>query len=142
MEEKAPNESVKNITRVLFLFIATSVFLNFFGQNVRAQGKQRVVRMAKIEVDSAQLETYKTSLKEEIETSIQIEPGVITLYAVSEKNAPTHITIFETYADQAAYEAHLKRPHFLKYKAAVKDMIKHLDLVEVNAIILGGAPKH
>jgi hypothetical protein len=41
------------------------------------------VRIAELEIDSGQLEAYKLALKEEIETSIRIEPGVLTLYAQS-----------------------------------------------------------
>ena len=107
---------------------------------MNAQSTELVVRMAKIVVAPEHLDAYKKLLKEEIETSIRIEPGVLTLYAVSENNNDTHITIFETYADTDAYQAHLKRPHFLKYKVAVKDMVTQLDLVEVSKIALGGKP--
>ncbi len=60
---------------------------------------------------------------------MRVEPGVITLYAVSEKDNPTHITILEIYADTAAYKAHLQTPHFIKYKTGTKDMIKSFELV-------------
>jgi 4-carboxymuconolactone decarboxylase len=42
-----------------------------------------MVRIAKIVVDQAQVESYKAALKEEIEASVRLEPGVLTLYAVS-----------------------------------------------------------
>jgi quinol monooxygenase YgiN len=45
-------------------------------------------------------------------------------------------TIFEVYADQAAYEAHLKTPHFLKYKNGTKAMVRSLELMEVGPIAL------
>jgi len=35
--------------------------------------------------------------------------GFYTLYAVEEKDNPSHITIL-------AYKAHLQTPHFIKYK--------------------------
>lgn len=69
----------------------------------------RVVRMAELEIDPVQLEAYKAALKEEIETSIRSEPGVLTLYAVSLKENPAHIRIFETYADMAAYKTHTSK---------------------------------
>ncbi|WDF77201.1 putative quinol monooxygenase [Mucilaginibacter sp. KACC 22773] len=130
---------MKNTLLLSFVVLMTFTFLNIADAN--AQSKEPIVRLAKIDVDPAQLDNYKAFLKEEIETSIRIEPGVITLYAVSEKINPTHITIFETYADNDAYLAHLQRPHFLKYKAAVKDMVKKLELVEVTTIALDGKPK-
>jgi len=96
------------------------------------------VRIAELEIDPTQLEAYKAALREEIETSIRIEPGVLALYAVSLRENPTHIRIFETYADRGAYESHLKTPHFLKYKAATQRMVNALKLIETDPIYLGG----
>ena len=96
-----------------------------------------MVRLAKLVIDSAQLESYKAALKEEIETSIRVEPGVLTLYAVTEKNKPTHITILEIYADTAAYKTHVQTPHFIKYKNGTKDMVKSLELIETNPLVPG-----
>jgi quinol monooxygenase YgiN len=73
-----------------------------------------MVRLAKIVVDSTQLESYKALLKEEIETSVRVEPGVITLYAVSEKNNPTHITILEIYADTGCLQSAFTNAAFYK----------------------------
>ena len=100
-----------------------------------------LVRIAEIEIDPRQLEAYKAALREEIETSIRLEPGVVTLYAVSLKDQPAQIRIFETYADRNAYQSHLKTPHFLRYKSATEHMIKSLKLVETDPIYLGAKPK-
>jgi len=95
-----------------------------------------VVRLAELEIDPAQLDSYKAFLREEIETSIRVEPGVLTLYAVSLQGQPVQIRIFEMYADRAAYEAHLKTPHFLKYKTGTQDMVKSLRLLETDPVML------
>lgn len=102
-----------------------------------AQAKKQIVRLAKLIIDPAQLEPYKAALKESAETAVRVEPGVLTLYAVSEKNNPTHFTILEIYADSAAYRAHLQTPHFLKYKNGTKDMVKSLELVETDPLVPG-----
>jgi quinol monooxygenase YgiN len=114
------------------------VTLSQFGyQAATAQEKVQMVRMARLVIDSVQLDSYKAFLKEEIETSIRVEPGVLTLYAMSEKNKPTHITILEIYADLAAYQAHVQTPHFLKYKNGTKTMVKSLELVETTPLLPG-----
>src|ERR1700729_2919863 len=79
--------------------------------------KPPLVRIAELEVDPAQLTAYRTALQEEIATSIRVEPGVLTLYAVSVKDHPAQIRLFEIYANVAAYEAHLQSRHFKKYKS-------------------------
>lgn len=109
--------------------------LAFSNQNAFSQEKNKMVRLAKLVIDPTQLENYKGLLKDEIEASMRVEPGVKTLYAVSEKDNPTHITILEIYADTVAYKAHLKTPHFIKYKTATKDMVKSLELVETIPLI-------
>ena len=96
-----------------------------------------LVRLSKITVDAAQLDAYNAFLKEEIEASIRLEPGVLTLYATAEKDNPYKMTILEIYADRAAYESHLKTPHFQKYKQGTLSMVKELELVDVKPLIPG-----
>ena len=110
------------------------------GSRAIAQERKPMVRMAKIVVDSAQLEDYKAALKENMEASIRVEPGVLKLFAVYDKEHPTHVTVLEVYADQAAYEAHLKTPHFSKYKSTVKGMVKSLELADVIPIGMAEKP--
>src|SRR5580765_441092 len=122
----------------LLPFTLVTVMLTFvFHGNVYAQEKTQMVRLAKLVIDSIQLEKYKASLKEEIEASVRLEPGVLTLYAVVEKNNPTHITILEIYADTVSYKAHLQTSHFIKYKNGTKDMVKSLELVETIPLVPG-----
>jgi quinol monooxygenase YgiN len=93
-----------------------------------------MIRLAKIEVDPAQLEEYNAALKEQMQTAIRLEPGVLTYYAVADKKDLSRITILEIYADNAAYQKHIATPHFKKYKTTVEHMVKKLELVDVNLI--------
>ncbi|MCD9014178.1 putative quinol monooxygenase [Parachryseolinea silvisoli] len=111
---------------ILFLLFNLIIITHSYGQGENKQ----MVRLAKLVIDSTQLEIYNTYLKEEIETSIKKEPGVLTLYAIAEKARPTHITILEIYATPEAYRSHIKTPHFLKYKNGTKEMVKSLELIE------------
>ena len=106
---------------------------DLYGQEENKQ----MVRLAKLVIDSTQLISYNEFLKEEIETSVEKEPGVLALYAVFEKEKPTHITILEIYANVDAYKKHIQTPHFLKYKNGTKDMVKSLELVETVPLIPG-----
>lgn len=104
-----------------------------YGQPVSTGNK--LVRLSKITVDPAQIDAYNAFLKEEIEASMRLEPGVLTLYATAEKEAPHQVTILEIYADQTAYESHLKTPHFQKYKQGTLSMVKELELIDVEPLI-------
>ena len=76
-------------------FVLLILLLCCFCQPMFAQENKQKVRLAKLVIDSSNLGNYTAALKEEIENSIRLEPGVLTLYAVAEKDHPTHITILE-----------------------------------------------
>lgn len=129
------------MTRGFAVLYGAIVVAAVLGTLIAADGKtmkQPLVRIAELEIDPAQLAAYRDALKEEITTAIRVEPGVLTLYAVSVKDQPSQIRIFETYTDQAAYESHLQTPHFKKYKAETQGMVKSLKLIETEPILLGG----
>ena len=62
---------------------------------------------------------------------------MLTLYAVSLKDHPEQIRLFEIYRSAASYQAHLQSPHFKKYKEQTRNMVKSLTLVETDPILLG-----
>lgn len=119
--------------------IGVILLMLIFYNNTMAQQKHQMVRLAKIQVDPAQLDSYNAALKEQMTTAVRVEPGVLTYYAVADIDDPSHITILEIYADTAAYKAHIETAHFKKYKATVQNMVKSLELVNVN--IIGTAKK-
>ena len=95
-----------------------------------------MVRMAELEIDPNRIDAYTALLSEEIEASVRLEPGVLFLFAMSVKGGPNLVRVIEGYADQAAYEAHLTTPHFLKYKTRTADMVRSLRLVEADPITI------
>ncbi|QQL48696.1 putative quinol monooxygenase [Mucilaginibacter ginkgonis] len=105
-----------------------------------AQTKDQITRIAKIEVDPAQLTSYTAALREQMNAAIKLEPGVLTYYAVADKLHPEKITILEIYASQAAYESHIQTAHFKKYKATVEHMVKSLELTNVDVVGIAKKP--
>lgn len=128
------NNIAKKYRCSLILILFTMVSLA--NQPSFAQDKSPYVRIAKIIIDSAQIESYNTALKIHAEAAVSKEPGVLTLYGVYDKKEPTHVTVFEIYASVDAYNSHIQTLHFLKYKTTVKDMVKSLVLTDVIPISL------
>lgn len=87
-----------------------------------------IVRLSKIEVYPQYLDEYMKYAAEVGEISLRTEPGVLTMYAVSEKENPCMVTILETYASREAYEKHIDSEHFQKYKQGTLHMVKSLVL--------------
>jgi quinol monooxygenase YgiN len=99
-------------------------------------GQERglMVRVAEVEVHEGFVDQYLEALREEARASVDLEPGVVSIFPMYEKEAPAKIRILEIYADRNAYEAHLRTPHFVKYKTTTLKMIKSLALVDMQSI--------
>ena len=123
------------------LVLGASVLAAFSGGSVMGKdSKDPYVRVAEIEIDPVQLEPYKAALKEQIEAAVRLEPGVLALYSMADKENPAHIFVFEMYADVDAYKAHLETAHFKKYKAITQNMVRSLKLRDTVPILLGAKP--
>ena len=118
---------------IAFLLFAAVISASIIKPVERFATENNKVRLSRITVDSARLEEYNAYLKEEIEASMRLEPGVLVLYAVAEKERPHH----EIYVDEAAYKSHIATPHFQKYKKETLDMVQSLELVDTTPLIPG-----
>jgi len=115
---------------VLRIFVVSILMLSTFA-TASPQNPKQIVQLATLDVDPAQLDAYKAALHEEVEIALRVERGVLRLEAMAEKENPAHITLVEVYADEAAYQAHLQTPHFLRYKTRTKEMVKSLQLARM-----------
>lgn len=95
-----------------------------------------MIRIADLDIDPAQLDRYTAIVREEMETSIRVEPGVIAIYAVADKDRPSRLRFFEIYVDDEAYRSHIASPHFRTYFEATKSMIVDRKLIEAVPVQL------
>lgn len=100
-----------------------------------------VVRIAELDIDPAQIDRYTDAVRAEIEASVRLEPGVLAIYAVAEKDRPCRFRFFEMYADDAAYDAHIASAHFRTYADVTKDMITSKRLIETVPVQLSAKPR-
>ena len=128
-------------TRRLLKIGGAVLALLLSGDAVAEEPRVPYVRIAELEIDPAQLESYKAAVKEEMETSVRVEPGVLAIYAVAEKDNPSRLRFFEMYADEAAYKAHRETTHYKKYADATKGMIISRRLIETVPIQLSAKTK-
>lgn len=114
--------------------IKVSFLFTFFSLGIMAQNKDHMVRIAEVEIIPDYLEQYKAILKEEAEASIRLESGVIAIFPMFQKEHLNQIKILEIYANNEAYQSHLKTPHFLLYKTSTLKMVKSLKLNDLEAL--------
>ena len=89
-----------------------------------------VVRIAQLEIDPAQLEAFKRAVREEMEDAVRIEPGVLAIYAVAEKDNPARLHFFEIYTS------------FRKYLAVTQTMIRDRKLIEAIPVQMSDKGSH
>src|SRR3954453_21773729 len=115
--------------------IVLTVVLALFGHDrLLAQEQGMLIRISEIQVDADSLQEYTAILKEEAEASVRLEPGVVAIFPMHQKETRTVVRILEISASREAYEAHLKTPHFQHYKTTTLKMVKSLKLVDMEAI--------
>ncbi len=93
-----------------------------------------IVRLSHVEVYPEFIGEYLEYAKRVGEISLRTEPGVLTMYAMQEKDNPNIITILETYASQEAYCQHIASEHFQHYKQGTLKMIKDLKLIDQTVV--------
>jgi quinol monooxygenase YgiN len=93
-----------------------------------------MVRISEIQIDPSRLDEYNAILKEESEASVRLEPGVISIFPMYQRENPTEVRILEIYASRAAYESHVRSPHFERYKTTTLPMVKSLKLIDMALI--------
>ena len=109
-----------------------------FGADIPVREKgDRITRLAEIEVDPTQLEAYMQYAIEVGRTSMETEPGVLTLFSMQDKSNPAKIYILEIYADSDAYQKHIQTPHFKRYKEGTAKMVHSLRLIDVDPMVEG-----
>lgn len=113
-------------------YLLALLIFNF--NTLSAQTRDMIIRISEIEIDSIYIKEYNSILQEESSASVRSEAGVIAIFPLHQKENPAQIRILEIYADRNAYEAHLKTPHFQKYKTSTLRMVKSLKLVDMGAI--------
>ena len=99
-----------------------------------AEDQTMMVRISEIQIDAKHLQAYKAILREEAATSVKLEPGVLAIFPMYQRENDTEFRILEMYANREAYESHLKTPHFQKYKSSTLNMVKSLKLVDMQAL--------
>lgn len=115
---------------LILLLLTLFTTLNVMAIKKDTMQPDGIVRLSKIEVYPQYLDEYLAYAVEVGRISLTTEPGVLTMYAMADKNDPCKITILETYSSNEAYASHIASPHFQKYKQGTLHMVKTLELCD------------
>lgn len=98
--------------------------------------KTLYIRLIKIELELSAIADFSSLANNVMLPGLKAEPGVLVMYAVAEMN-----NILEVYKNLDSYSMHIKTTHFLKYKDQSAKMVKSLQLIDVDPILLGSKPQ-
>ncbi|SES66313.1 Quinol monooxygenase YgiN [Draconibacterium orientale] len=131
--------------RLIYLTLLIALTFNCSAQENQKKENinmdKMMIRISEIEIEPEYLNEYLSILKEEARASVELEPGVISIYPMFQKENPNEIRILEIYTDKKAYENHLQTPHFKHYKTTTLKMVKSLELIDMSAIDEQTMPK-
>ena len=126
---------LKRRSPITFLLIVLFALLPLSKRDkLYAQEAKMLIRISEIEIYNQHLKEYRRILNEEAEASVRLEPGVLCIFPIAQKDKPTRIRILEVYASRDAYDTHIKSAHFQKYKNLTLAMVKSLSLVDMEPL--------
>ena len=66
-------------------------------------------------------EEFIAALLDDARGSVQDEPGCLRFDVLRDETESNTLYLYEVYRDHAAFEAHTKAPHFIRWRDTVKD---------------------
>jgi quinol monooxygenase YgiN len=90
----------------LFSVVAILCCRSLFAQTMNTS----IVHIAELEIDPAQIESFKSAATDNISSTLKSEPDILEFHAVIKRGLPGRVVVFEAYASQQAYESHIQSP--------------------------------
>ncbi|MGT2801559.1 putative quinol monooxygenase [Streptococcus henryi] len=92
------------------------------------------IRLAHVQVKDSQ--AFADIVLPEMKTSIDLEEGVLLMFAGQDVSQPDHWYFYEIYANQAAYDSHCLTAHFKDYISRSADLVLEKELQQLSGDIL------
>jgi len=70
-------------------------------------------------------DAFLAAITANMRTAVEVEPGVLVMYAATLADNPNRWVFWEVYASPEAYAAHREAQHFLDYIAATEDLVEN-----------------
>ncbi len=80
-----------------------------------------IALIVNIQVQPYHRQEFIDAMLDDARGSVNDEPGCLRFDVLQDETDPNRIYLYEVYTDQAAFEAHGKAPHLIKWRETVKD---------------------
>ena len=95
---------------------------------------ENFVLVVDFEIRPENIDRFVDLISENARRSVTAEPGCLQFDVIRSRSAPNRITLYEVYADPAAFELHKKMPHVATFFAAAKGMIANQSFHEFDRV--------
>ena len=79
------------------------------------------VIVAPIQIKEGHREAFIEAMLDDAKGSVRDEPDCLRFDVIQDGSDPNRIWLYEIYVDEAAFQAHLQAPHFIKWRDTAKD---------------------
>ncbi len=81
------------------------------------------VILAPVQIKPGHKEEFLEAIIGDAKGSVENEPGCRRFDVIQDAGDENRVWLYEIYDDEAAFEAHLETPHFIKFRDATADII-------------------
>ncbi|MDV3443510.1 putative quinol monooxygenase [Pseudomonas otitidis] len=92
--------------------------------------------LLKTQLKPGSLEAFMEAMRINAASSVRDEPGCLVFDVLRDRSDPDRVWLYEVYTDEAAFEAHMRTPHFLASRPLVEPLILRQDCIEADALAL------
>ena len=82
---------------------------------------------------------FRNLVEENARASAQTEPGCRRFDVLAHRKDGDRILLYEIYDDRAAFDAHLKTPHFASFNSASAPLVADKTVTEYDLVCEGSA---
>ncbi|MBD2838210.1 antibiotic biosynthesis monooxygenase [Pseudomonas sp. JM0905a] len=82
------------------------------------------------------LDAFMDAMRVNAAASVRDEPGCLVFDVLQDRSDPDLVWLYEVYTDEAAFEAHMRTPHFLASRPLVDPLILEQDCIEADSLVL------
>lgn len=108
----------------------------FLGDKHIVQNEQTINNLVVVEVKPEFQAKFKNIVLPEMAKSLEIEKGVLAMYAATDVKNPNRWYFYEIYASQEDYQLHRKTPHFSDYLTQTANMSVNKKSIPVKPVFL------
>ncbi|MGI9436119.1 MAG: putative quinol monooxygenase [Geminicoccaceae bacterium] len=98
------------------------------------RSSRKFVIVAEFEVKPEKIDRFMELAIEDASQSIAKEPDCLQFDVTILEDNPNHVLLYEVYADEAAFDAHLETPHCKVFREQIDDLVDDRNVRRLNCI--------